>query len=461
MLLSADKFHEECGVFGVYSSKKANFDLAEFIYYGLINLQHRGQESAGISISHNSKIKTHKNLGQVSKVFSKNDLENLKGNIAIGHVRYSTCGENSIENSQPLQENNFALAHNGNIVNADILKENLSNFGELFCSTSDSEILLKILKPKQNKEINFKNLNKIKGAYSIIMIANDKLIGIRDPYGIRPLILGKTQNNSFILSSESCAIENLGGEIIRDIAPGEIIIIDENGLNSFNFANHTKCGHCAFEYIYFARPDSVIDEISVYETRINAGKFLAKQRKIKADIVIGVPDSGIPAAIGYAKESGISYDIGFIKNKYIGRSFIAPSDELRKKVIMAKLNALKFNITGKRVIVVDDSLVRGNTSKILIQILRNAGAKEVHFMSASPAVKYSCYFGIDTAHRNELIASKFSTEEIRKEIGADSLEFLSIENLHKALRNSKNKAYCMGCFNGIYPINPRKKEEND
>ena len=449
-----DKMEEECGVFGVFS--KNNLKTSHFVYYALYALQHRGQESAGISISFEGNITTFKGMGLAADVFIPETLNKLKGNVAIGHVRYSTTGESRIENAQPLDSRfklgQIAVAHNGNLTNSKIIRELLEDGGATFTTTIDSEVIIKMIARKAASgmiEAVRSTVSAIKGAYALVIISDGKLIGVRDPYGIRPLCLGINKEGDYFLASESCAIDAVGGELIRDIEAGEMVIIDENGVESIKYTDNKKIAPCSFEHIYFARPDSIIDGINVYEARVEAGRLLAKQKKVEADIVIGVPDSGIPAAIGYAEESGIPYGIGLIKNKYIGRTFIKPSQELREQAVAVKLNPLKINIEGKRVVIIDDSLVRGTTSKILIDIVRKAGAKEVHFRSASPAVKYSCYYGIDTAHREELIASRLSVEEIRKEINADTLDYLSMENMLKSL---KNKNYCVGCFSGEYPM---------
>ena len=449
-----DKMEEECGVFGVFS--KNNLKTSHFVYYALYALQHRGQESAGISISFEGNITTFKGMGLAADVFTPETLNKLKGNVAIGHVRYSTTGESRIENAQPLDSRfklgQIAVVHNGNLTNSKIIRELLEDGGATFTTTIDSEVIIKMIARKAASgmiEAVRSTVSAIKGAYALVIISDGKLIGVRDPYGIRPLCLGINKEGDYFLASESCAIDAVGGELIRDIEAGEMVIIDENGVESIKYTDNKKIAPCSFEHIYFARPDSIIDGINVYEARVEAGRLLAKQKKVEADIVIGVPDSGIPAAIGYAEESGIPYGIGLIKNKYIGRTFIKPSQELREQAVAVKLNPLKINIEGKRVVIIDDSLVRGTTSKILIDIVRKAGAKEVHFRSASPAVKYSCYYGIDTAHREELIASRLSVEEIRKEINADTLDYLSMENMLKSL---KNKNYCVGCFSGEYPM---------
>lgn len=454
ILMARDKMEEECGVFGIYS--KEIKEVAQITYYGLYALQHRGQESAGISVSDYGEIVTYKGMGLTADVFTQETLNNLVGNAAIGHVRYSTTGASKLENAQPLESRyklgQIAVAHNGNLTNAKIIRELLEDAGSTFNTTIDSEVIIKMIARKANgnvEEAIRSTVGAIKGAYALVILAGNKLVGVRDPYGIRPLCLGINENGDYILASESCAIDAVGGTLIRDVLPGEMVIIDENGVKSIKYSENNKKAPCSFEHIYFARPDSVIDGLNVYESRVEAGRLLAKQMKVDADVVIGVPDSGIPAAIGFAEASGIPYAIGLIKNKYIGRTFIKPTQALREQAVMVKLNPLKVNLEGKRVVIIDDSLVRGTTSKILIEIIRKAGAKEVHFRSASPAVKHSCYFGIDTAHREELIAARLSVEEIRKEINADTLDYLSMENMLKSLKGCD---YCVGCFNGEYPV---------
>lgn len=460
ILMAKDKMEEECGVFGIYS-KEIN-EVAQITYYGLYALQHRGQESAGISVSNFGEIVTYKGMGLTADVFTPETLGNLVGNAAIGHVRYSTTGASKLENAQPLESRyklgQIAVAHNGNLTNAKIIRELLEDGGSTFNTTIDSEVIIKMIARKANGNVEDairSTVGAIKGAYALVILAGNKLVGVRDPYGIRPLCLGTTANGDYILASESCAIDAIGGTLIRDIQPGEMVIIDENGVKSIKYSENNKKAPCSFEHIYFARPDSVIDGLNVYESRVEAGRLLARQMKVDADVVIGVPDSGIPAAIGYAEESGIPYAVGLIKNKYIGRTFIKPTQALREQAVMVKLNPLKVNLEGKRVVIIDDSLVRGTTSKILIEIIRRAGAKEVHFRSASPAVKHSCYFGIDTAHREELIAARLSVEEIRKEINADTLDYLSMENMLKSLKGCD---YCVGCFNGEYPVDTPTEE---
>ncbi|MHD0319223.1 amidophosphoribosyltransferase [Fusobacterium sp. THCT1E2] len=454
MMLAKDKMEEECGVFGVYS--KTQKEVSQLTYYALYALQHRGQESAGITVSNNGELITYKGMGLTADVFTQETLNNLQGNAAIGHVRYSTTGESKIENAQPLESRfklgQIAVAHNGNLTNTKVIRELLEDGGATFTSTTDSEVIIKMVARKAMngfEEAIRSTVGAIKGAYALVILADNKLIGVRDPYGIRPLCLGMNDEGDYFLASESCAIDSIGGHLIRDIEAGEMVIIDETGVKSIRYAENNKVAPCSFEHIYFARPDSIIDGINVYEARVKAGRLLAKQMKIEADIVIGVPDSGIPAAIGYAEESGIPYAMGLIKNKYIGRTFIKPTQALREQAVMVKLNPLRVQLEGKRVVIIDDSLVRGTTSKILIDLIRRAGAKEVHFRSASPAVKYSCFYGIDTAHREELIAARMTVDEIRKEINADTLDYLSMDNM---IRSLNCKDYCVGCFSGEYPM---------
>lgn len=452
--LSMDKFKEECGVFGIYSQKLMN--VTEITYLGLYALQHRGQESAGIAISDGKDVVCHKGMGLVCDVFNREEIEKSNGFSAIGHVRYSTTGSSNLDNAQPILSRcklgSIAIAHNGNLVNADVIRELLEDGGVIFQTSNDSEVVLNLIARGAKKGIEravVDAIQAVKGSYAMVILTEGKLIGVRDPHGIRPLCIGKLDDN-YILCSESCAIDALGGEFIRDVKPGEIVIIDNDGLKSINFAEKTKCETCSFEYIYFARPDSTIDGINVYSSRVRAGIELYKECPVEADVVIGVPDSGIPAAIGFSTVSNIPYGVGLIKNKYVGRTFIEPSQELREKAVSVKLNALKVNIEGKRVVLIDDSIVRGTTSVKLVEMLRRAGAKEVHLRIASPPVKFPCYFGIDTPYRNELIASSIDTEGIRQEIGADSLAYLSINGLLSSLK--AEGGFCLGCFNGIYPI---------
>ncbi|WP_032121494.1 amidophosphoribosyltransferase [Clostridium amazonitimonense] len=458
-----DKFKEECGVFGIYSNN--SFDVAKITYYGLYALQHRGQESAGIAVSDGENISLHKNMGLVSEAFDENSLSNLKGRAAIGHVRYSTTGSSNVINAQPILTNcklgPMAIAHNGNLVNAEVIKELLEEGGSIFQTSIDSEVVLSLIARAAKKGIEkavISAIQAVKGSFAMVILTEDKLIGIRDPNGIRPLCLGKIED-SFILCSESCALDTIGAEFVRDIKPGEIVVIGEEGIESIIYSEKIKPQVCSFEYIYFARPDSTIDGISVYEARRKAGEILYEECPVEADIVVGVPDSGIAAAVGFSKASNIPFGIGFIKNKYVGRSFISPSKEIREKTVSLKLNPLKENIKDKRVVLIDDSIVRGTTSKKLVEILRRAGAKEVHFRVSSPVVKYPCYFGMDTPYRKELIGSNLSLEEINKEIGADSLGYISQRGLMRSF--GKEDGFCLGCFSGVYPVDTPIETDKD
>lgn len=464
-----DKLHDECGVVGVYldgaaeadeSAQNVPMNAATLAYYGLYSLQHRGQESAGIAVSDGTEVKVHKQMGLVADVFKKEDLESLVGRIAVGHVRYATAGGCTIENAQPMV-NRFklgtvAVAHNGQLVNYEQLREMLEETGSTFNSTSDTEVIVKLIAKSYKKGLEralTDTIQMIKGSFALCVMTDTCLIGARDPNGIRPLCLGKV-DGGWVLASESCAIDAMNGTFVRDIHPGEIVIINDDGVLSFEFGEKTSKRACIFEYVYFARPDSIVDQIAVQEARLRMGAMLAKESPVPADVVIGVPDSGLGAALGYSRASGVPYATGIVKNKYIGRTFIAPTQKERENMVFVKLNAVKSEINGKRVIVIDDSIVRGTTSRRLIQILRRAGAKEVHFRVSSPPVKYPCYFGIDTPNRAELISSVHDVEEICKEIGADSLAFLSADGMLEALRscNPEQYGYCKGCFTGEYPV---------
>lgn len=464
-----NKLHEECGVFGIFENKTT--DVAHSAYLALYALQHRGQEGCGIAVNDDGVFSHYKGEGLVPEVFSKETIERLgKGNMAIGHVRYSTTGGNNYNNIQPLVirhiKGNMALAHNGNLVNAFELREKTELQGAIFHSTSDTEtiaytIVSNRLKTDTTEKAIEETMKIVKGAYSCVVMTATKLIAFRDPDGFRPLCLGKTDDGAYIVASESCALDTLGAKFLRDIKPGEIAVIDKNGITSINTHCKSKGNICVFEYIYFARPDSVIEGSSVHKARINAGRFLAKEHPINADIVIGVPDSGIDAALGFAQESNIPYGIGFIKNKYIGRSFIAPSQSQRTDTVRIKLNTVKSNIEGKRVVMVDDSIVRGTTCARIVKLLRDAGAKEVHVRISSPPFKYPCYFGTDIDSRENLIACQYnSPKEIAKVIGADSLGYLSVEATHKLTENSVC-GFCDGCFTGNYPININKEQSKD
>lgn len=460
---SPDKFQDECGVYGIFNIGEENLEVAKRTYYGLYALQHRGQESAGIVTCDGDKLICHKDMGLVSEVFDKESLSSLKGNSAIGHVRYSTAGESCAKNAQPIigefKLGSIAIAHNGNLTNADIIRELLEDSGCIFQTSIDSEVILYLIARSAKKGILnaiLDTMQAIKGSFAMVMLTPNELVGIRDPHGIRPLCIGKI-GDSYVLASESCALDATGAEYIRDVEAGEIVVINKEGIKSIKFGEKSTKAVCSFEYIYFARPDSVIDGISVHKSRYEAGKVLYKESPVEADIVVAVPDSGISAAMGYSKASGIPYDVALIKNKYIGRTFIAPSQEERESAVGIKLNVLKENVKGKRVVLIDDSIVRGTTSKILVELLRKAGAKEIHFRVSSPVVRYPCYFGIDTPYRQGLIGANMKVEEIEKLIGADSLRYLSEEGLLSCLKS--DCGFCMGCFSGEYPISaPIKKE---
>ena len=455
-----NSIHEECGVFGIYEPKQKK--VGDLTYLGLFALQHRGQEACGIAVCDDGIIRQHKGIGLVSEVFSKKELDELgMANMAVGHVRYSTTGGNNINNVQPLVirhiKGNLALVHNGNLTNASELRKKFELNGAIFRATSDTEdiayqIVKDRLKSKSIEEAIKKSMAKIEGAYSCIAMSAQKLIAFRDKNGFRPLVLGKTKTGGYIVASESCAIESVNGTVIRDIKPGEILTISKDGLKS-DYIESTTSSLCIFEFIYFARPDSIIEGSSVHKARLNAGKILAQESPVDADVVIGVPDSGIDAAIGYSNESKIPYGIGFVKNKYMGRSFIKPTQEERDITVKIKLNVIKETVKDKRVILIDDSIVRGTTSAHIIKALRDNGAREVHLRISSPAFKYPCYFGTDIDSQENLIACKYdSVEEIAKIIGADSLAYLSIEGAHRLPDNSKCK-FCDACFSGKYPVN--------
>lgn len=454
-----DSLHEECGVFGIYENKIT--DVASSVYFGLYALQHRGQESCGIAVCDDGVFSHKRADGLVSDVFDREELGKLgKGNMAVGHVRYSTFGGKNHNNIQPLVirhvKGNLALVHNGNLVNAAKLRREFELSGAIFHGTSDTEsiaysIVHERLNCKSTEEAVEKAMPKLIGAYSCILMTATKLIAFRDPKGFRPLCIGKTHDGAYIAASESCALETIGAEYLREVEPGEIVVINENGIKCIKTHVQKKSNICIFEYIYFARPDSVIDNSSVHRARIKAGELLYKNSPIDADIVIGVPDSGIDAALGYAQSSGISYGIGFIKNKYIGRSFIQPQQNQRENAVKIKLNVIRETVEGKRVIMIDDSIVRGTTSARIVRLLRDAGAKEVHVRISSPPFIHSCYFGTDIDSENNLIASKCkNAEEIADYIGADSLGYLPIEALPKLCEN--NKGFCSGCFTGQYPV---------
>ena len=450
-----DCMHEECGVFGIYCNG-SGLDAAETAYYGLFALQHRGQESAGIAISRKGKIDCHKAMGLVSGRFC-DGLASLKGgNLAIGHVRYSTMGDSLLVNAQPLVVESplgpLALAHNGNIINAKELREELEAEGSTFQTTIDSEIIATLIAKNSGKGL-FESIShameRLKGSYALVLMTKDSLIGVRDPKGMRPLALGSL-NGAYVLASESCAFDTIGAEFIRDVRPGEIIVVNHAGLKAHQAVRSADTALCIFEYVYFARPDSDIDGISVHKARERAGELLAISSPAEVDVVSAVPDSSLPAAMGYARQANLPFIIALSKNRYMGRTFIEPSQDRREMDVSLKLSALKRNVRGKRVLLVDDSIVRGTTSKYIVEMLKTAGAKEVHLRISSPPVMHPCCFGIDTSSYEQLIGANHSVEEIRKFIGADSLSYLSIEDLHKTVECAACN-FCAGCFNGKYP----------
>ncbi|BAQ14540.1 putative amidophosphoribosyltransferase [Clostridium botulinum] len=448
-----DKFKEECGVFGVF--KDYTSELGEIFYPGLVSLQHRGEESSGISYTNSKGMRTKKDSGVVSNVFSKDDFYEMEYFSAIGHVRYSTSGDASIKNAQPFQEEtaegSISLAHNGNLLNYLNIKYELEKKGMIFKSNSDSEIILKFILEKIQEVREIEKaiayaINTLKGAFSVLILTEDKLIGFRDKKGIRPLCLGKLEGN-YVLSSESTSIDVVGGEYIRDVDPGEIVVIDKKGIKFIKNKEVYCSSLCALEYIYFSRPDSIIDGINLSQFRIKCGEKLYEKYKLKSDIVIGVPESGNFAALGYSKASNIPYSIGLIKNSYVGRNFIKATEKERKKNINIKINAIKSIVKDKSVIVIDDSIVRGTSSKKVVSALRKAGAREVHFMVASPKINYYCNLGIDIKSKKELLSFRKTKEEMRNFIGADSLEFLSLIDMEQCLNKSN---ICTGCFDGSY-----------
>ena len=451
--------HEECGVFGIWSDE--NRDVAPDIYYGLMALQHRGQESAGIVVCDTKgplgNVCIHKGMGLVSEIFDKNVMAGLRGNIGIGHVRYSTTGGSMIENAQPVFLNylkgTLALAHNGNITNADEIRKELIEQGATFHGTTDSEVIAyKIAMERMNagsiEEAAIKVSKTLKGGYALLMVSPQKLIGVRDPLGLKPLCLGK-RDGAYILASESAAIVSADGEYIRDIEPGEMVTITEKGVVSDFSLKQEKHAHCIFEYIYFAREDSVMDGISVHDARLKGGAALAKRFPVEADVVTGVPDSGIAAAVGYAEESKIPFKLAFHKNSYIGRTFIKPTQKERQSAVHMKLSLIEDVVKDKRVVLIDDSIVRGTTISSLINTTRKAGAKEVHVRISSPPFLYPCYYGTDVPDNSELIANKLSKDEICRFIGADSLEYMEVQDLDKMVGNLP---LCKACFDNKYPV---------
>ncbi|AQS59783.1 amidophosphoribosyltransferase [Desulforamulus ferrireducens] len=456
-----DKPVEECGVFGIYG---AGLDVAKLTYYGLYALQHRGQESAGIAVANGQRVELQKGMGLVAEVFTGHSLDKLTGHVAIGHVRYSTTGGSQPLNAQPLvfryAKGMIGLAHNGNLTNVGELRSQLAYSGSVFQSSTDSEVLVNLIaryNANSLEEALMKCMIDVKGAYSLLVITEDSLYAARDPHGFRPLCLGRL-GQGYVVASESCALTTVGATFIRDLEPGEIIRIDGDGLSSTQGLRAKNPAHCIFEYIYFARPDSTMDGFNVNRVRREMGRQLAREYQVEADIVIPVPDSGVAAARGYAEEAGIPFEEGLMKNRYIGRTFIQPTQQMREIGVRLKLNAIREVLEGKRVVMVDDSIVRGTTSQKLVAMLREAGAKEVHLCISSPPVLRSCYYGIDTSDEQELIAAQKPLEEIRKTIQADGLHYLSKDGLLDIFAPKQN-CFCTACFDGSYPVEiPKSKD---
>ncbi|HIY77981.1 MAG TPA: amidophosphoribosyltransferase [Candidatus Borkfalkia excrementavium] len=453
--LPFDSMNEECGVFGVYSTETR--DVAHTVYYGLYALQHRGQESGGIAVAYANKIQYYKGMGLIPEVFANGHLDTLpEGDIAIGHVRYSTTGASLLVNAQPIvftgKCGKMALAHNGNLTNTKQLREELIRDNAVFQTSIDSEVMALLINKYSDGDI-VKGViaacNQFKGSFALVVMTADKLIAVRDPYGIRPLVLGKSLDDT-IIASETCAIDAVSGNYVRDVQPGEVVVIDGEGEHSYFLNRENKTASCIFEYVYFARPDSVIDGCSVYEARKEAGRILAKYYPVDADIVSGVPDSGVVAARGYSEVSGIPYVEALAKNRYVGRTFIQPEQGMRENSVSVKMNALRANIRGKRLIIIDDSIVRGTTSRKTVKMLRDAGAKEVHMMVCSPIVKHPCHLGIDMQSYSQLVGANRTQEEIGKYIGVDSITYLTVDQLIETCKNAKLN-FCTGCFDGRYP----------
>lgn len=458
MSYEVKSLNEECGIFGVWGHQ----DAASVTYFGLHSLQHRGQEGAGIVSNDEGKLHGHRDLGLLSEVFKdQRKLTQLTGNAAIGHVRYATAGNGSVDNIQPFlfkfYDVSVGLAHNGNLTNARSLRKELEQDGAIFHSNSDTEILMHLIRRSDEETFLAKlkaSLNKVKGGFAYLLMTEDAMIAALDPNGFRPLAIGQMKNGAYVVASETCALEVVGAEFLRDVHPGEVVIINDEGLRIETYTQDTQLAICSMEYIYFARPDSNINGVNVHTARKNMGKNLAEEAPIEADMVVGVPNSSLSAASGYAEASGIPYEIGLIKNQYIARTFIQPTPELREQGVRMKLSAVRGVVEGKKIVMVDDSIVRGTTSRRIVRLLKEAGAKEVHVRIASPPLKYPCFYGIDIQTRKELIAANHSIEEIRQCIGADSLEFLSEEGLITAIGLKEEAPYsglCMAYFNGDYP----------
>ncbi len=453
-----DHFHDECGVFGVFNHPEA----ANLTYLGLYAQQHRGQESAGIVSTDGHNFNTHRGIGLVADIFKKSEIKALVGKHSIGHVRYSTSGESGLRNCQPFSyeyaHGGIAMCHNGNIVNAPELRSELEQRGSIFQSTSDTEVLIHLVarsNATSMKERLAEAVDKLYGGFSLLVLGEERLVGIRDRHGIRPLVLGQI-DDAWVLASETCAFDLIGATFVRDIEPGEMVVIDNNGIESIALFPPSKPNFCVFEYIYFARPDSTLEGVNVYQSRYQIGVELAKEAPAEADLVIPVPDSGVPPAMGYAEATGIPFQMGLIRNHYVGRTFIEPKQSIRNFGVKLKLNPNRKLIEGKRVVLVDDSIVRGTTSRKIVEMVRAAGAKEIHMRISSPPTKHSCFYGVDTPDANELMANKMSVDEMCQAIGADSLAFVSFDGLYRAV-GKPSEMHCDACFSGNYPVPVEKK----
>ncbi len=452
-----EKIHDHCGVFGIFAPEE---EVGRLTYYGLLALQHRGQESAGIAASSQNHISLHKDMGLVDQIFTEDIINKLQGQAALGHTRYATEGASKLSNAQPIlltaSFGEFALAHNGNLVNYQQLKTFLLNKGHSLNTSTDSEIIARLIAEANGQSFKEKLINgipQLRGAFSLVILTSDKLYAIRDQWGVRPLTLGQVNGKGWVVASESTAIESIGGEVIREIKPGEMIEMSATGMDSFHQIKNKNTGFCIFEYVYFSRPDSTINSSLVHQTRVRAGQLLAKKHPVKADYVIGVPDSGTSSALGYSQESKIPFQEGLIKSRYVGRTFIQPSQRIRDLGVRLKFSPLAEVLKDKTIIIIDDSIVRGTTLKQLVKLLKSKGVKKIHLRITSPPFRHPCFLGVDVSRYKELIANKNTIEKIRKELGADSLAYLSLTDLKKSIK--VKMPFCTGCFNNKYPV---KKE---
>jgi len=449
----ADHFNDECGIFGVFDHPEA----ANLTYLGLYAQQHRGQESAGIVSTDGCDFNTHRGMGLVADIFQKSAIKELTGRHSIGHVRYSTSGDSGLRNCQPFcyqyAHGGIAMCHNGNIVNAPELRDELEKKGSIFQSTSDTEVLIHLVARSQAATMQDRlaeAVNRLSGGFSLLVLVEKRLVGVRDRNGIRPLVMGQL-DGAWVLASETCAFDLVGATFVRDVEPGEMVVIDEHGLQSLHPFNHVAGKFCVFEYVYFARPDSTLEGVNVYQARFRIGFELAKESSVDADLVIPVPDSGVPPAMGYAEASGIPFQMGLIRNHYVGRTFIEPKQSIRNFGVKLKLNPNRELIKGKRVILVDDSIVRGTTSRKIVEMVRAAGATEIHMRISSPPTRHSCFYGVDTPNASELMANQMNLDEMCKAIGADSLAFVSFEGMYRAVGKPRS-VHCDACFSGDYPV---------